>query len=550
MATIITIGTDPLLSDYRNIRDGLNVLTSGTSGDPNIVNVLAGSYSAIAFDSTLPQNSNATYCGFANAGLSRFASTASLPSNTTISDITLQGESKDNTFITDLTRIYSGNKDGGYGRPIDYTISNLTLDFNSTDVEYIFQGGNYANPSENPVSGLFLQNVNITGTHRGSNAGNRGAYSSLVGADRLVFDTVTVDANFGGQRTYVAGNATTETQGGSGFLFAQGNDMQLLNSTFYENNYESSFIFWGSTNLNIAANSFYGGVQRKTLGETISGSTGSVDTNRFLGGSFLTVANPITGTNLSVAGNSFYASNDELGIDADNSVKSGKGIVFEPIETSTGVFNQSFSQFNDVEITGNTFSDVVPLYIKNITTGGTGYNANLAHGGVSNNKIFRPNNAGTGGSLNNISNMIVGALGNDTLSGVSTTLSNDLIIGAEGQDTLTGGNGADTFAFTVAHGTANADTITDFKTGGSDQIWLDDSIYTALTKGGFTSGGANFNKFNARASGSTPTTGVINFNTTTRQLFYDSSNSGLFDSLICTINPSNASVAAGDFLVF
>ena len=61
MATTITIGADPLLSDYRNIRDGLNIITGGALGDPNVIMVLAGSYSSTAFDSDLTQNSNASY---------------------------------------------------------------------------------------------------------------------------------------------------------------------------------------------------------------------------------------------------------------------------------------------------------------------------------------------------------------------------------------------------------------------------------------------------------------------------------------------------------
>ncbi len=557
-----TISVNPLTGPNYKVRDGLNLLTTGDTlqlyYDPiDSTNIIT--YDISEFTSNLPQNSNANYCGFFNLGLSRFFSA----SGNTITDISLLGNTGDSSAveITGLTRIYSGNKDGGYGRPIDYTLSHVTLDFNSTDVEYILQGGDYSDPTANPVTGLYLDNVVFTGTHRGSNTGNRGAYSSLVGANGLFFDAVTVAEDFGTQRTYVAGGVDTPTQGGSGFLFAQGDDIKVRDCIFNENNYETSVILWGSSMIEVNGNTFMGGLQQKQLGQTISNSTGDVTVNKFWGGSFLTVANAPAGTDkLRIGGNNFTSTNDGSydNQDSTNSVKSVNGIRFEAIQLSTDpvTYDQSFAQFDQVVVQDNTFSDVVPLYIKNITTGGTGYNARAANGGAStNNFLRRPNLDNSSTNSLTMGNMIVGAGGDDTLQGALGGSIRDLIIGAEGNDTLRGGGGSDVFMFTVApNSTTNWDSITDYASG--EQIWLDDSVFTALPgKGLFSPNGAtNFNRFYSGTVSNPSLAGTINFNTNSKQLWYDPSNQGRFSGagveLICQLQTGAPNISASDLVVF
>jgi serralysin len=73
---------------------------------------------------------------------------------------------------------------------------------------------------------------------------------------------------------------------------------------------------------------------------------------------------------------------------------------------------------------------------------------------------------------------VVGASGNDTVFGGE---GDDLVAGSLGNDQLTGNAGADLFRFNSTLSTsANLDTITDF-VHASDEIQLDDAIFTALT---------------------------------------------------------------------
>lgn len=524
MATF-TIGPDPATSDYRNVRDGINKLTSGTSEMPNIVEIQAGSYDITAYDGALPQNSNVGYCGFFNPGLSRFFSSGS--GNSPIEHIKLLGAFDPDTgviltTITKLTRIYAQAKDAGYSIPSNYTIAdvNLDFDFQSGD-EYILQGGNYGSTT-NSVKALVLEDVKFTGTHVGSGSSNRGAYSLLVAADGLYYSRVNVASTFGGQKTYIAGDEDTISIGGSAFLFAQGNNMNVVDSYFNESGYGNAITLYDSTAVNLSGNVFEAGGQLKELGQTFSNTTGQINNNAFYGGSHLTVAKP-TASDLTVTGNDFYASTE----DGTKTVVGVEGIVLEG-NTQTG-----FAQFNSFKISGNTFTDVVPI-VTNITTGGTGYTSTAG------NSIWNPA-LGIANKFQNF-NIVVGGSGNDTLSGGT---SSDFLLGAQGQDRLTGGFGGDAFAFTT---TPDADVITDWKQGTSstgDRIWLDDAIFKNLSKGGFT-GGNNSGKF---YSGTTPgTAGIINYKSDSRQLYYDPSNSGKFDQLICTT--SHSTIVAADLVVF
>ena len=90
---------------------------------------------------------------------------------------------------------------------------------------------------------------------------------------------------------------------------------------------------------------------------------------------------------------------------------------------------------------------------------------------------------------------ITGGNGKDTIEGGR---GNDHMDGLAGKDVLTGGKGADDFNF--GHmGKANADTITDFKTG-EDQIWLWDGAF------GLGSGEQLANKQFLAADGATEAT--------------------------------------------
>jgi len=123
---------------------------------------------------------------------------------------------------------------------------------------------------------------------------------------------------------------------------------------------------------------------------------------------------------------------------------------------------------------------------------------------------------------------ISGGAGNDTLSGND---GNDTLDGGLGNDRLGSGHlsdggsqGNDTFMFTVAPGTANADVITDFNFG-ADRIVLDGSVHASSgPSGAFAAGDVRF-----WASG----TGTAHdaddrviYNTSNGQLWYDADGNG------------------------
>src|SRR5205823_5720846 len=78
---------------------------------------------------------------------------------------------------------------------------------------------------------------------------------------------------------------------------------------------------------------------------------------------------------------------------------------------------------------------------------------------------------------------LYGAGGNDILDNGVSKSGDALLDGGAGNDTLTGGFGADTFAFTSAPGTANADVVTDF-ISGTDKIALDALAMPAIGDSG------------------------------------------------------------------
>ncbi|MBX9606611.1 MAG: hypothetical protein K2Y51_10315 [Gammaproteobacteria bacterium] len=73
------------------------------------------------------------------------------------------------------------------------------------------------------------------------------------------------------------------------------------------------------------------------------------------------------------------------------------------------------------------------------------------------------------------------ATGNGLDNRIRGNAGDNVISGLAGADVLTGGDGADQFFF--AHtGAANADDITDFLSG-TDSLWLDPTVFSALTAG-------------------------------------------------------------------
>ena len=136
-----------------------------------------------------------------------------------------------------------------------------------------------------------------------------------------------------------------------------------------------------------------------------------------------------------------------------------------------------------------------------IIKGGSG--ADTLKGGSGNDTL-------QGGSRNDL---LFGGKGSDVLNGQG---GNDTLYGNQGRDNLTGGPGHDNFVFADALQPHKIDTITDF-TPGTDQIWLSQSVFSAL--GG--EGTLQADAFHIGASAANPGDRII-YNDATGALIYDS----------------------------
>ena len=515
----ITIGS----SRYTYLRDAINAANNNDT-----LSIEAGTYNVLDYSAGLPQNINNNYCGSYAPSLSRFFSSQSGITGLTLVGAVAPGTGTPLVTITNLSRLYAGAKDSGYGIPTNWTIQNLNLQFNFTaGSEYILQAGNYGSLTSN-LAGLTLRNVVFQGTHVGSGAANGGAYTDLNQANSLLFDAIKVGSDFGGQNTYVAGTTSTVSSGGSAFLFAQGSDMKVQNSTFVETRYGNSITFWGSTNALLFGNVFDGDGQLKQRGQILSNSSGTVNSNVFVGGTHLDL--------IDMGSKTLSAVNNEFRSTSVNSptatVNKGVGII---IASTNG---QDLAQASGISISGNLFTDVNPIVVQlsGSSTGSAGSSPQLSFGS---NQVFNPVTS----AFTSFGRFIIGGTSNDILTGALTTSKDDFISGAQGNDTLIGNGGNDAFVFAFQPGTVNnnVDTINDFKAAskGADKIWLDDAVFTTLSKGSL---GLAFGT-------------KINYDATSKGLYYDPTGSGSVTETgstlkIAILNGSSTAPLGTDFVVF
>lgn len=441
---------------YNYLRDAIN---SAVSEDTIFVE--QGIYDISTSPNYTPGVPNASitsfnkFYGSTAYSLSRFFS-----SQSGISGLTIKGAGAATTAIVNLNRIYNTNLDSGLGLPTRWTICDLTLNFNSpgTSAPYILQTGNATN-STAAVTSLTLKNLTFDGVHGGSR-GSSGAYCVLFRADNLLVDGIRVET-LTGQQGYTRGTTTAQSSGGSAFLQAQGNDMIIRNSTFKEAGFRNSLTIFGSSNVLVENNTFDGDFQLKSAGQVLSDSTATIQRNTFKNGTYLDLEQ-VNSKAVAITSNAF-----------DGATASGvAGIV---IRENAG----SLSQLANVTATGNTFKDVVPFQSL-VAAAASGPSTQLMFGS---NTVINPISG-----AQTWQRFIVGGTANDFLSGATGTLSaNDFIIGGPGNDSLVGNGGNDAFVFTAAPGTVNGnvDSIRDFNgTGlGTDKIWLDDAVFTTLSKG-------------------------------------------------------------------
>ncbi|MGE0860923.1 MAG: calcium-binding protein [Gammaproteobacteria bacterium] len=103
--------------------------------------------------------------------------------------------------------------------------------------------------------------------------------------------------------------------------------------------------------------------------------------------------------------------------------------------------------------------------------------------GQGNDTVNATTNYTLGANVENLTLLLSGdfdATGNALANRIRGNAGDNVIAGLGGADVLIGGLGADKFAF--AHTGANADDITDF-VSGTDSLWLDPTVFSALTAG-------------------------------------------------------------------
>lgn len=140
---------------------------------------------------------------------------------------------------------------------------------------------------------------------------------------------------------------------------------------------------------------------------------------------------------------------------------------------------------------------------------------------------------------NDAGNSLAGKGGADILSGAA---GNDALSCGAGNDKLTGGLGLDTFIFNTALGSANVDTLQDFK-AVDDTIRLDRTVFTALTVGALPA-----TAFVANATGVAADSGDrIVYNTTSGNVLYDADGTGPAAAVAFVTLVGAPAITAADF---
>ena len=135
--------------------------------------------------------------------------------------------------------------------------------------------------------------------------------------------------------------------------------------------------------------------------------------------------------------------------------------------------------------------------------------------------------------------ILAGNGGSDFLDGGEGS---DLLGGALGNDILNGGNGADRFVFDTALGPNNVDTISNF-VHGSDNILLDNTIFTTLTEGPLPA-----SAFVTGTAAGDADDRII-YNSTTGALFYDADGNGAGAAIQFATLPTGLTLTGSDFVV-
>jgi hypothetical protein len=180
--------------------------------------------------------------------------------------LTYRGQGVDSTFISGSPRLLTSNIDVNNLPPTGQTMEDMTFSYSGGGDSYLLSWGSKPIPTSGATN-FTLRRVRFTGEYSG-NVGTSGNYTDLWGADDLLLDDVTVDLMK--QDSYIPSTGA----GGSGFLFAQGSRMSIINSTFIELGYSVGVIIFDSSDFLVDGNTFQGAGLVKERGETFSNSSG------------------------------------------------------------------------------------------------------------------------------------------------------------------------------------------------------------------------------------------------------------------------------------
>lgn len=305
------------------------------------------------------------------------------------------------------------------------------------------------------------------------------------------------------------------------------------------------------------------------IGTAAINGTGNVLTNEIRGNDGDNVINGGVGADTMTggAGNDTYYV-DNIGDVVIEDVSAGIDAVLASVSfsLSANVENLTLTGTAAINGAGNALDNaIVGNAGVNVLNGGAG--ADTMTGGGGNDTYYIDDigdivveaaSAGTDAVLASVSYTLAANLENLSLTGAATingtgnALNNSIIgnagdnilNGGLGNDTLNGGSGIDTFVFNSTLGTANIDQIVGFN-AVEDIIWLDSSIFTALTgqsaisSGGFYKGAAAM-EIDDR----------IIFNSTTGALFYDADGNGRGASIqFASLTNVSGVLSANNFVV-
>ena len=134
--------------------------------------------------------------------------------------------------------------------------------------------------------------------------------------------------------------------------------------------------------------------------------------------------------------------------------------------------------------------------------------------------------------------------GNEFAQDITGNDGDNRLEGKGGNDTLTGLKGDDTFVFASTLGSANVDTITDFK-AADDRFLLSDAVFTALNTGALLSGYFRANTTGLAQDGNDH----IIYETDTGELYYDFNGTGAGGGVLFAKLIGLPAIGSGDFYV-